>query len=290
MTEVLFTDMEFVKNESDIKGRFAPGSFVYGISEGLLTQSTMQKTGYAFLNMELDMKGPAFVGDTIHVECEVIEARLSNSRPGRRLVRTFNKVVKQDGTVVMTYAAAHDQVPRLARNRRQQMKGLKEKVVIVTGGCGGIGRRCASVSRRKAKVAIFDLNAEGAGRLPGASRPRAAWRLLWRGISPTTRPSRPPGPGRKRAGPVDVGQQRRLGPRRAAPCTELPLRQDRQYQPEGPINPHDAVLKGMVARDEGSIVNVSSDAGRVGSSASRSTWRARAAEAWRTKNEGFIPR
>ncbi|MPT38978.1 MAG: acyl dehydratase [Achromobacter sp.] len=103
MTEVLFTDMEFVKDESDIKGRFAPGSFVYGISEGLLTQSTMQKTGYAFLNMELDIKGPAFVGETIHVECEVIEARLSNSRPGRGLVRTFNKVVKQDGTVVMTY-------------------------------------------------------------------------------------------------------------------------------------------------------------------------------------------
>jgi len=103
MTEVLFTDMEFVEKESDIKGRFAPGSFVYGIAEGLLTQSTMQKTGYAFLNMELDIKQPAFVGDTIHVECEVVEARLSKSRPGRGLVRTFNKVVKQDGTVVLTY-------------------------------------------------------------------------------------------------------------------------------------------------------------------------------------------
>lgn len=103
MTEVLFTDMEFVKNESDIKGRFAPGSYVYCIAEGLLTQSTMQKTGYAFLNMELDIKAPAFVGDTIHVECEVIEARLSKSRPGRGLVRTRNKVVKQDGTVVLVY-------------------------------------------------------------------------------------------------------------------------------------------------------------------------------------------
>ncbi|ADP19965.1 MULTISPECIES: MaoC family dehydratase [Achromobacter] len=103
MTEVLFTDMEFIKHESDIKGRLAPGSMVYGVSEGLLTQSTMQKTGYAFLNMELDIKGPVFAGDTIHVECEVIEARRSNSRPGRALVRTFNKVVKQDGSVVMTY-------------------------------------------------------------------------------------------------------------------------------------------------------------------------------------------
>lgn len=103
MTEVLFTDMEFVKNESDIKGRFAPGAFSYGIAEGLLTQATMQKTGYAFLHMELDIKNPAYVGDTLHVECEVIEARLSKSKPGRGLVRTFNRVIKQDGTVVLTY-------------------------------------------------------------------------------------------------------------------------------------------------------------------------------------------
>ena len=103
MTESLFTDMEFIKNDSDIKGRLAPGSLSYAFAEGLLAQSTMQHTGYAFLGMELKMENPAFAGDTIHVECEVVEARLSKSRPGRGLVRTFNKVVKADGTVVLTY-------------------------------------------------------------------------------------------------------------------------------------------------------------------------------------------
>lgn len=103
MTEVLFTDMEFIKNESDIKGRLAPGMFVYGIAEGLLAQSTMQKTGYAFLNMELTVHKPVFAGDTIHVECEVVESRPSNSRPGRALVRTHNKVVNQKGELVLTY-------------------------------------------------------------------------------------------------------------------------------------------------------------------------------------------
>lgn len=103
MTEVLFTDMEFLRHESDIKGRLAPGSLVYCFAEGLLTQSTMQKTGYAFLNMELDIKNPAFAGDTLHVECEVIEARRSKSRPGRGLVRTRNRVVKQDGTELLVY-------------------------------------------------------------------------------------------------------------------------------------------------------------------------------------------
>ena len=103
MTEVLFTDMEFVKNESDIKGRIAPGAFIYGIAEGLLAQSTMQKTGLAFLNMELTVHKPVFAGDTLHVECEVIESRASASRPGRALVRTSNKVTNQHGVVVLTY-------------------------------------------------------------------------------------------------------------------------------------------------------------------------------------------
>ena len=103
MVEVLFTNVHFLQTESDIKGRVAPGALVYCFAEGLLVQSTMQHTGYAFLNMELDIKGPVFAGDTIHAECEVIEARLSNSKPGRGLVRTRNKVVKQDGTVALIY-------------------------------------------------------------------------------------------------------------------------------------------------------------------------------------------
>jgi acyl dehydratase len=103
MTEVLFTNLEFLKHESDIKGRVAPGSLVFCLAEGLLSQATMQKTGYAFLNMELDIKGPVFAGDTIHVECEVIEARRSKSRPNRGLVRTRNRIIKQDGTLVQVY-------------------------------------------------------------------------------------------------------------------------------------------------------------------------------------------
>ena len=103
MTEVLFTDLEFIKKESDIKGRPAPGALVYSFAEGLLIQATMQYTGFAFLNMQLDVKGPTVAGDTIHVECEVIEARRSKSRADRGLVRTRNIVVKQDGTAVLEY-------------------------------------------------------------------------------------------------------------------------------------------------------------------------------------------
>ncbi|WP_169569839.1 MaoC family dehydratase [Sneathiella limimaris] len=103
MQEVLFMNTEYLEKHSDIRGRVAPGALVYSFAEGLLVQSTMQYTGLAFLNMELDVKGPVFAGDTIHVECEVIESRKSNSRKGRGLVRTRNKITKQDGTVAIEY-------------------------------------------------------------------------------------------------------------------------------------------------------------------------------------------
>ena len=103
MLEVLFTNTEFIEKESAIKGRVVPGALAYTFAGGLLTQSVMQGVGLAFLNMELDIKAPTLVGDTIHVECEVIECHESKKRPGLGLVRTRNQVVKQDGTVVLVY-------------------------------------------------------------------------------------------------------------------------------------------------------------------------------------------
>jgi acyl dehydratase len=103
MLEVLFTNTEFLEKESAIKGRVVPGALVYTFAEGLLVQSVMQGVGLAFLNMELDIKRPTFVGDTIHVECEVIESQESRKRPGLGLVRTRNQVLKQDGAVALVY-------------------------------------------------------------------------------------------------------------------------------------------------------------------------------------------
>lgn len=95
LTEELFT----VEEESG--KRLVPGALVYSFAEGLLLP-TMQDTGLAFLNATLDVKAPTVVGDTIHVECEVIERRLA-SKGGRGLVRFANKVVNQRGEVVLEY-------------------------------------------------------------------------------------------------------------------------------------------------------------------------------------------
>ncbi|WP_334128084.1 MaoC/PaaZ C-terminal domain-containing protein [Sneathiella sp.] len=103
MTEVLFTDLEYLAHHSDIKGgRVAPGALVYSIAEGLVLSASLQHTGVAFLGMELNVAGPVIAGDTIHVECEVVEARLTSKR-GRGLVRTRNRIVNQRGQTVIEY-------------------------------------------------------------------------------------------------------------------------------------------------------------------------------------------
>jgi acyl dehydratase len=99
LTEELFT----VEDDSQraIKGRAVPGALVYSFAEGLLLPS-MQDTGLAFLGATLEVKAPTVVGDTIHVEVEVTEARVT-SRGDRGLVRFANKVVNQRGETVLAY-------------------------------------------------------------------------------------------------------------------------------------------------------------------------------------------
>ncbi len=103
MTELMFTNIEYIENESAIRGRAAPGALVFAMAEGLVLQATLMGTGLAFLNMELNVEGPVLAGDTIHVECEVLESRPA-SKGGRGLVRTLNKIVNQRSQVVITYS------------------------------------------------------------------------------------------------------------------------------------------------------------------------------------------
>ena len=100
LTEELFAVAD--DSRRAIKGRAVPAALVYSFAEGLLLP-TMQDTGLAFLNASLDVRAPTVVGDTIHVECEVIEHRLA-SRGERGLVRFANKVLNQRGEIVLEYS------------------------------------------------------------------------------------------------------------------------------------------------------------------------------------------
>ncbi len=101
MTESLFTDLEHPREGAASGGRVIPGVMVYAIAEGLLTH-TMERTGMAFLHADFTMKGATYVGDTVHVEVEVLESR-PTSKPGRGLVRTRNIVRKHTGEECIVY-------------------------------------------------------------------------------------------------------------------------------------------------------------------------------------------
>lgn len=85
LTEELFTNADPQDRAAmAIPGRLVPGGMVYTFAEGLVAPS-FQSAGLAFLDAQLDMRGPSVVGDTLHVECEVIESRLTSKprpRPG----------------------------------------------------------------------------------------------------------------------------------------------------------------------------------------------------------------
>lgn len=102
LVEELFTSTWYLEEHTDFKGRLVPGALVFAMAEGLVIPATISRTGMAFLNAEMDIKGPTLAGDTIHVEGEVSEIRPA-SKGNRALVRTMNRVVNHKGDTVMTY-------------------------------------------------------------------------------------------------------------------------------------------------------------------------------------------
>ena len=104
MVEMIFTDATYAGQGAIAGARPVPGALCYTFAEGLLVQSTMQHTGLAMLETELKVLGPTNVGDTIHVEVEVLHVR-ATSKGNRGIVTTRNDVVNQRGETVVTYKA-----------------------------------------------------------------------------------------------------------------------------------------------------------------------------------------
>ncbi len=100
LTEEVFTN-HAAREGLSLPAKVVPGVLVMSFAEGLLTPA-IQHTGLAFLHADLDVRAPTCVGDTIHVECEVIEAR-TTSKGDRGLVRSLNRVVNQHGRDVLVY-------------------------------------------------------------------------------------------------------------------------------------------------------------------------------------------
>ncbi len=150
------------------------------------------------------------------------------------------------------------------------MRGLEHKVVIVTGGAGGIGAAlCARFAAEGAAVAVFDLDAR-AGEAVAANIRAAGGKAMAYAvdISDLERVGAAVARTEQELGPIDV-LVNNAGWDRASPFLETDAALWQKIVAVnlmGPLNMHHAVLKRMSARGRGRVVNISSDAGRVGSS------------------------
>jgi len=145
------------------------------------------------------------------------------------------------------------------------MRGLDGKSVIVTGGAGAIGSAiCRRFAGYGARVGVFDKNLDGAGRLAGEIGGFASgvditdYKAVAEAIAGFE----------KQAGPTDI-LVNNAGWDQFVPFIDTtPELWDRiiAINLHGPLNMSHVVLKGMAGRGHGRVVNIASDAGRVGSS------------------------
>ena len=113
-TEALFLDASHAA-AGGYTGRLVPGALVFCIGEGLVLQTNvLNGTGLAFMSMDLTIKRPVYVGDTLHVVVEVTEARAASTGP-RGVVTTRNSVRNQHDEEVLVYTPV-----RLIRGRGYQ--------------------------------------------------------------------------------------------------------------------------------------------------------------------------
>jgi 2-hydroxycyclohexanecarboxyl-CoA dehydrogenase len=150
------------------------------------------------------------------------------------------------------------------------MQRFQDKTVIVTGGGGGIG---GATSRRfaqdGARVAVFDMNLEAAEAVAAQIRADDGQAQAFR-CDITDRPGVDAAVAAvlERFGPIDV-LVNNAGWDVFKPFTKTePAQWDKliAINLTGALHMHHAVLPGMAARKAGRIVNIASDAARVGSS------------------------
>jgi len=144
------------------------------------------------------------------------------------------------------------------------------KVVVVTGGGGGIGgATCRRFAREGAKVAVFDLNLEAAKKVVAEIHADGGVAEAFLcDIANRTQVDAAVAGVEAKLGPIDV-LVNNAGWDVFRPFVKTePTQWEKLIAVNltGALHMHHAVLPGMAARKAGRIVNIASDAARVGSS------------------------
>lgn len=150
------------------------------------------------------------------------------------------------------------------------MQRFQDKTVIVTGGGGGIGgATCRRFAREGARVAVFDMNLDAAEAVAAQIRADGGQAQAFRcDITDRAAVDAAVAAAQERFGPLDV-LVNNAGWDVFKPFTKTePAQWDKliAINLTGALHMHHAVLPGMAARKAGRIVNIASDAARVGSS------------------------
>ena len=150
------------------------------------------------------------------------------------------------------------------------MRRFESKTVVVTGGGGGIGgATCRRFAREGARVAVYDMNLEAAEKVAFGIRGEGGQAQALRcDITDRASVDQAVEAAQQRLGPIDV-LVNNAGWDVFKPFTKTePAQWDKliAINLTGALHMHHAVLPGMAARKAGRIVNIASDAARVGSS------------------------
>jgi len=150
------------------------------------------------------------------------------------------------------------------------MRGLQNKTVIVTGGGGGIGgATCRRFGEAGSRVAVFDINLESATKTAAdITQAGGVAQAFWCDITDHEGVKAAVAAAEAALGPISILVNNAGWDvfRLFKDTTPADWQKLIAINLTGALNMHHAVLPGMLERRHGRIVNIASDAARVGSS------------------------
>jgi acyl dehydratase len=103
-SQPLHLNEDFAANHSPFGKRIVNGIFTLGLAVGITVPELTEGTIIANLSYETVVHPhPLFHGDTLYVRTEILEKRLSRSKPDRGIVRFRHAGRNQDGVTVIEF-------------------------------------------------------------------------------------------------------------------------------------------------------------------------------------------